>query len=169
MTHDYSFHPLGPARRSGHPGWSEVCEGLLIGEYPLPADAEWLAAELGVSAVINLQDEYDLVAKGLRIDELERVYAAHGIVLHHVPVVDGDIDSLCGCFDRVVGLLRAAAEDGRRVYLHCNAGINRAPTVAIAYLHAAHGVPLEQAIAAVHHRRPCLPYAKALQQQYGST
>jgi protein-tyrosine phosphatase len=59
------------------------------------------------------------------------------------------------------GLHRSLAA-GERVYLHCNAGLNRAPTVAVAYLHRHHGLSLEDACAVVKAQRPCVPYMRAL-------
>jgi protein-tyrosine phosphatase len=67
----------------------------------------------------------------------------------------------------IVALLRTLIDAGQRVYLHCNAGMNRAPTAAIAYLHVAGGHDLGQATRLVKAQRPCVPLAAALDTAYG--
>ena len=57
---------------------------------------------------------------------------------------------------------------GDRVYLHCNAGMNRAPTVAIAYLHVHHAMSLGAARDSVKQRRHCVPYMRVLEARYRS-
>ena len=57
---------------------------------------------------------------------------------------------------------------GERVYLHCNAGMNRAPTIAIAYLHVHHAMPLLEARDFVKTRRACLPYMTVLEARFAA-
>jgi protein-tyrosine phosphatase len=52
-------------------------------------------------------------------------------------------------------------------FLHCNAGCNRAPTLAIAYLHAYHNMTLTEARDFFKARRPCGPYMEVLYQYFG--
>src|SRR5919198_541847 len=56
---------------------------------------------------------------------------------------------------------------GERVSLHCNAGLNRAPTAAIAYLHVREGLSLEAARDEVKQRRHCVPYMRVLEVYFG--
>jgi protein-tyrosine phosphatase len=70
--------------------------------------------------------------------------------------------------------LRAALSDlasllsaQERVYLHCNAGLNRAPTLAIAYLRAHGGMSLNEALAHVKRRRSCGPFMTILEDYFG--
>lgn len=58
--------------------------------------------------------------------------------------------------------LNELLSEGHTVYLHCTAGIGRAPTVAIGYLHVCLGWDLEDAIAHVKMRRQCAPHLEAL-------
>ena len=64
-------------------------------------------------------------------------------------------------------LLRSSLQDGDRVFLHCNAGCNRAPTVAIAYLRAYHAMSLAEARDFFKARRPCGPYMNVLYRYFG--
>lgn len=152
-----------PPRPGGRPGLSEIRPALLVGEYPLPEDAAWLRDEHGVRAVLCLQDDADLASKGIDLRALERAYREHGLGFHRIPVPDGDDRHLTRRVGEIVALLGQLVDAGQRVYLHCNAGLNRAPTVAIAYLHLREGLSLEAARDDVKRRRPCVPYMRALE------
>ena len=168
MTDRQPFGLVGPPPRPGaRPGLSLIRSGLLIGEYPTPEDAAWLRDEHGVTAVVSLQDDADLASKGLRLAALERAYRAHGLAFHRVPVPDGDDRNLAARLGEIVVLLRGLVDAGGRVYVHCNAGLNRAPTVAIAYLHVCEGLALEDARTEVKRLRHCVPYMRALEACYG--
>ncbi|MGH7789994.1 MAG: dual specificity protein phosphatase family protein [Candidatus Binatia bacterium] len=158
----------GPAARpSGHPGHAFVLPELAVGEYPTPDDAVWLRQRPGIDAVVSLQDDIDLERKGLDLRALEVAYAAQGIAFHRIPVTDGEAEMLRAHIDALVSLLDGLLRAGRRVYLHCNAGLNRAPTVAIAYLHVHRGHRLDAARDLVKARRPCVPFMRMLAAHYG--
>jgi hypothetical protein len=157
----------GPAARpSGHPDHAFVLPALAVGEYPTPEDARWLRDTCRVSAVISLQDDLDLDRKGVRLSALRRAYEHAAIAFARYPVADGDAVGLRAVLDAVVTDLHQRLAAGERVYLHCNAGLNRAPTVAVAYLHRHQGMSLDDACAAVKSRRACVPYMRALRAHY---
>lgn len=173
MTRDGSLPPLhlqlaGPAvRPAGHPDHAFVLPPLAVGEYPTPEDADWLRDRCGIGTVINLQDDLDLERKGVRLRDLVAAYQRVGIELRRYPVADGDATALCDVLDTVLADLHGRLATHARVYLHCNAGLNRAPTVAVAYLYRHRGLSLDQACAAVKARRACVPYMRALRHHYG--
>src|SRR5262249_23934039 len=121
----------------------------------------------GITAVVSLQDDADLASKRLRAADLERACADLGLGLHRAPVPDGDAEALALKLPAIVERLHALIDAGGRVYLHCNAGYNRAPTVAVAYVHVHRGLSLDDACALVKQRRSCVVYASALQTCYG--
>jgi hypothetical protein len=63
----------------------------------------------------------------------------------------------------VVAHVAGVVDAGGRVYLHCNAGYNRAPTVAIAFLTAHEGLSVDAARAAMRACRSCAPYTRAVE------
>lgn len=165
-----SFGLVGPPPRPGaRPGLTVIRPALLVGEYPTPEDAAWLRDEHGVTVVVSLQDDADLASKGVRLRALERSYEQHGMGFHRIPVPDGDDRNLAARLGEIVALLARLADEGHRVYLHCNAGFNRAPTAAIAYLHASEGLSLEAARDEVKRLRHCVPYMRALESYFGSS
>jgi protein-tyrosine phosphatase len=153
-------------RPAGHPEFAEILPNLLVGEYPTPDDAVWLRSVQRVTAVLSLQDDADLASKGLLLEEIENAFQLHRLRFHRMPVPDCDNDFLRARLDAIVAQLRQLHDDGERVYLHCNAGMNRAPTVAIAYLHVHHAMSLTQAREFVKQRRHCVPYMQVLEARY---
>lgn len=157
----------GPvARPAGHPECAEILPQLWVGEYPTPDDAAWLRLTCRRTAVVSLQDDADLASKGLDLAELEDAYRTQALSFHRLPVPDCDTDYLTACLDVIVSRLDGLLRGGDRVYLHCNAGMNRAPTVAIAYLHVHHAMALDAARDFVKRRRPCVPYMRVLETRY---
>lgn len=153
--------------RPGRPDLGEVAPGLLVGGYLAPDDVPWLAATHAIGAVLSLQDDTDVVAKRLDLDALTRAYDTAGILFRRLPVPDGDEERMHRVLPDAVAHVAAFRAAGHRVYLHCNAGMNRAPTVAIAYVHVHGGLSLPEATRAVKARRPCVPFQHALARLYG--
>src|SRR5207249_1446546 len=150
-----------PPRPGGRPGVSVIRPVFRVGAWPVPEDAARRGDHHGVTAVLSLQDDADLASKGIELRALERAYREHGLGFHRIPVPDGEDRHLAARLGEIVGLLGRLVDGGERVYLHCNAGHNRAPTAAIAYLHVREGLSLEAARDAVKQARPCVPYMGA--------
>jgi protein-tyrosine phosphatase len=157
----------GGSVRPMRPGLDAILPELLVGEYPRVEDLAWLRDEHGVTAVVSLQDDADLASKRLDVADLERACAELGLAFERLPVADGDPDGLATRLPALVARLHALIDGGARVYLHCNAGYNRAPTAAIAYLHVHRAMALDAACEEVKARRSCVPYVTALRQRYG--
>src|SRR6266849_5162975 len=116
-----------PTRGNGRPSVSELTEHLLVGEYP----------------------------RRVEIAELREVCDHYSIKLVHTPIHDGSADDMLQRLPVALAALEALLRSDERVYLHCNAGLNRAPTLAIAYLRANCGMSLNEALAHVKKRRAC--------------
>ncbi|MGH7948764.1 MAG: dual specificity protein phosphatase family protein [Candidatus Binataceae bacterium] len=146
---------------------SEILAELLIGEYPRDRDIEWLQKTYNITAVHNLQDDHDLAAHAIDIRKLTRAYADHGIKLVRTPIPDGSADAMRDHLARALADLHGLIDSNQRVYLHCNGGVNRAPTLAIGYLRAHHGMSLNEAMAHVKQRRACGPFMTVLEDYFG--
>jgi atypical dual specificity phosphatase len=157
----------GGAVRPSRPRLDPILPALVVGEYPNLGDVPWLRDTQGVTAVVCLQDEADLASKRLRLRDLQHAYADQGVAFDHLPVTDGDPELLAMRLPVIVEVVHHHLERGATVYLHCNAGMNRAPTAAIAYMHVHHGLPLPAAIDFVKQRRLSIPYVRALELCYG--
>ena len=53
-------------------------------------------------------------------------------------------------------------QQGHTVYVHCSAGINRAPSTVVAYFHWIRGLELDDAVHRVKTCRQCEPYLEAI-------
>jgi protein-tyrosine phosphatase len=155
-------------RGSRRPDVSEISPELLIGEFPHHEDIPWLKETYRITAVHNLQDAEDLQLHGIDLRGLGEAYRAHGIKFVHTPIPDGSADAMA---ERLGAALHDLGElmrgGGERVYLHCNAGMNRAPTLAIAFLRAYRQMSLDEAMRYVKRRRPCGPFMTVLEDYFG--
>jgi len=147
---------------------TELLPELLIGEYPRLEDIGWLKTVHAVTAVHNLQDDEDLRLYGLDLASLTDTYARASIKMVRTPIPDGSADQFSLHLERALSDLNALTEAGERVYLHCNAGMNRAPTLAIAFLRAYRDMSLDQALKHVKQRRACGPFMTVLEDYFGA-
>ena len=145
-----------------------ILPNLLVGEYPRVEDVAWLKQMHGVSAVLSLQDAGDLASKRLSLSRLIEEYRAHEIEFRRAPAADNDYEALSAVLPCALSELDGLIDAGHRVFLHCNAGYNRAPTVAIAYLHDRHFMQLSAARDFVSARRPCLPFMTLLEKHFAN-
>lgn len=162
----FASHPSNDVR-GRRPEVSEILPTLFVGEYPRVEDVAWLRQEFGISAVFSLQDAEDLAVKGLSLPALVTEYRQHQIEFRRVAVADFDCDSLDKALPHALDTLQSLAQEGQRIFLHCNAGCNRAPTVAIAHLHTQHAMTLHEARDYVKDRRACGPYMEVLYRYFG--
>lgn len=138
---------------------------LLVGALLESAhEVELMRQHEGVTAVLNLQTDEDIRAARSVADHPETLYAACGLEHCRVPVRDFDELHLQQRLPACVAALRRLLEEGHTVYLHCTAGVNRSPTVAIAYLHWCLGWELGPAVKHVEECRSCSPRVDAILQ-----
>src|SRR5216684_3620128 len=157
-----------PSRGHRRPSVSVISPELLVGEYPGHDDIEWLKDTYGVTAVHNLQDDEDLRLNGLDSTRLREGYEEHGIDFVRTPIQDGSADAMAERLEAALHDLRNLVDSSGRVYLHCNAGMNRAPTLAIAFLRAYRQMSLDEAMKLVKKQRACGPFMTVLEDYFGA-
>lgn len=141
-----------------------ILERLWVGRYPHTPEHVDALVGMGVDAVVNLQSDEDLHSRGVSWSTMWSLYTARGISIERVPIIDFSRKDLQKNLTRAVDRVRDLRDvQGRTVYLHCNAGLNRSPTVAIAYLVAIHGLEPVEAQAFVEQRHQCIPYVDVVQ------
>jgi atypical dual specificity phosphatase len=156
-----------PTRGNGRPSVSAITDLLLVGEYPRNSDIEWLRDEFRITAIHNLQDDEDLRINGIDVIGLREAFRRYQIKLVRTPIRDGSSDDLAARLADALKCLVDLLGSRERVYLHCNAGLNRAPTLAIAWLRANGGMSLNEAMAHVKKRRACGPFMTVLEAHFG--
>jgi dual specificity MAP kinase phosphatase len=127
--------------------YSRITPQLYVGPQFNAAGKRALERE-GITAVVNLRTEFDDAAHGLAFPR----YC-------YLPTVDDDSPSP-EHFQRGVDFIQAQIAAGGKVYIHCKAGVGRAPTLAAAYL-VAQGDSLDAAIARIKQARPFITITPA--------
>ncbi|MBN2295794.1 MAG: dual specificity protein phosphatase family protein [Pirellulales bacterium] len=136
---------------------------LLIGSSPRStSDIDSLKETSKVTAVLSFQTEEDFAYWEIDWDMMVQYYEENGIEVRRVPVRDFDPDDLRKNLSACVDALDELLEAGHTVYIHCNAGMNRSPSVAIAYLHWIKGQALDDAFEHVTQKHFCDPDFNAI-------
>jgi protein-tyrosine phosphatase len=95
----------------------------------------------GINAVVNMRKEYNSAIHGLAPQK----YC-------YLPTVDDTAPSIEDIRKGVLFIQQSIAA-GEKVYIHCGAGVGRAPTMAASYLMST-GLTLDQALAKIRAVRP---------------
>ncbi len=122
------------------PKISEVQPGLYVGGQHSRKALGQMSA-WGIEAVVNMREETDDAARGVAL--------AHYLWL---PTTD-DEPPLLEDLTRGAAFITQQRDAGHGVYIHCAAGVGRAPTMAAAYL-VAHGMPPDRAWETIRNTRP---------------
>jgi len=143
----------------------EIMPGRLwIGSYIRPEEAG-LLKQMGITDIFSLQSDRDLVDYNISQEKLLKACALAEIALYRRPTADFDKRSLADNLPQAVeDLEKALRRQGAKVYVHCTAGINRAPTLAAAYLIKTMGWAAREAYDFVVARRQCNPYLAVLEE-----
>ncbi|MDX1530294.1 MAG: dual specificity protein phosphatase [Rhodothermales bacterium] len=129
--------------RGGSPDrFVRITDRLWLGGQPGRRGLPRLAAA-GVTAVVNLRDEYDYAHRA----------EAGGLRYLHLPTVDHEAPALAHLAEGVA-FVRDELARGGHVYVHCLQGVGRGPTLAAAYFVAEEGLSPEAAWARVRQGRP---------------
>jgi predicted protein tyrosine phosphatase len=117
--------------------------GLFLGDATAAADA----AQLRTAGITHI------VRCGSRAFHSDADFA-----YHHLAVRDGeqDAEKFGVAALAAVQFISDSVAGGGTVLVHCKAGMCRSPTLAVLYLHAARGMPLDVADAHVRQRRPVI-------------
>jgi protein-tyrosine phosphatase len=116
----------------------------------------------GITAVLNLQTDEDIRNRDIDWAGMEDAYQRHGIVIRRFPIEDFSPSDMRRKLRAGVSILDGLIRAGHVAYLHCNAGINRSPTLAVAYLHWVEQWDLLAARDHVLSCRPCDPYVQEI-------
>ncbi len=132
--------------------WAALDETLCVGSAATTADALTLVRETcGATALLSLQTDDDLGARGLRWQTVWSLAMRAGITAERVPIRDFDKRALLGHIDAALAALDALLGAGHRVYVHCTAGLNRSPTVCVAHFARTRGLDAAHAFVLARH------------------
>mmetsp|Transcript_31255 Transcript_31255/g.70339 ORF Transcript_31255/g.70339 Transcript_31255/m.70339 type:complete len:699 (+) Transcript_31255:359-2455(+) len=157
-----------------HLSFDDVPPCLAIGPYPQSKGDVQTMVEAGVTGVLNVQTDGDHQRRMVNWDSMEKYYHEAGINAIRVPIEDFNGEELARLVKEgakaVDQLVQRAKSEGKqpKVYIHCTAGMGRAPAVACVYLVCKHGFNLQDALAHVKRHRPVsAPNWHAMEQVIG--
>ncbi|XP_071721824.1 phosphoglucan phosphatase DSP4, amyloplastic [Rutidosis leptorrhynchoides] len=141
-----------------------ICPDLIVGScLQTPADVDKLR-KIGVKTIFCLQQDSDLEYFSVDIKAIQG-YAKSFDDIHHIRARIRDFDA----FDLrmrlpavVSTLYKAIKQNGGVTYIHCTAGLGRAPAVALAYMYWVQGYKLSEAHKLLTSKRPCFPKIDAI-------
>jgi hypothetical protein len=143
--------------------FSSILPQLFVGSCPANIDdIDRLEKGCGITAILSLQTDDDLDPCDMDSMQMDHRRAELGIAVRRISVAafDGEDGprTLYRCVAVLDGLLRA----GHAVYVHCNLGTVRSPTVVIAYLVWRRGWRLTDAVEYIRRCHPCSPDIAAI-------
>ncbi|KAJ9545658.1 hypothetical protein OSB04_025365 [Centaurea solstitialis] len=141
-----------------------ITPDLIVGScLQTPADVDKLRS-IGVKTIYCLQQDSDLEYFSVDIGAI-REYASTFDDIQHLRAEIRDFDAydLRLRLPYVVSKLhKAVNRNGGITYIHCTAGLGRAPATALAYMFWAQGYKLKDAITLLLSKRPCFPKVDAI-------
>ena len=134
---------------------------IIIGSCPrTPEDVDRLVDEAGVEAIVCLQCALCHGALKIDWDPIKKRALERGVLIVRVSVRDFDRLDQAKMLPEMVRKLALFQAMGKRTYVHCTAGINRASLTVLGYLTFVKGASYDDALAAVRECRPqANPYA----------
>ena len=125
--------------------YSRVTESLYVGPQHRENGKRTLL-QAGITHIVNMRAEFDDAEHGLTL-------GVKGATRYcHLPTIDDDPISAAHIREGIAFIERALAEGGK-VYIHCTAGVGRAPSMAAAYL-ISKGCSMDEALDRIRAARP---------------
>ena len=135
--------------------WGEITPRILIGTCPMTtADLDRIGAEAGVSAVLSVQHEDCLAYWDIDYPEMRTHGEKLGLRMARSSMRDFDIPDQRRNLARAVRALADLQSKGHRTYVHCTAGLGRAPLTVLSFLVWVEGLLPQEAIGLIHRGRP---------------
>ncbi|KAJ4720679.1 Phosphoglucan phosphatase [Melia azedarach] len=128
-----------------------------------PEDVDKLR-QVGVKTIFCLQQNSDLEYFGVDISAIQEYAKTYDDIEHlRAEIRDFDAFDLRMRLPAVVSkLYKAINRNGGVTYVHCTAGLGRAPAVALAYMFWVQGYKLNEAHKMLLSKRPCFPKVDAI-------
>lgn len=111
---------------------------------------------------MQLQEEKDPHHWGVDVNAVHGAMHDAGMRFARVAVRDFDPGSLRYCLRQAAYEIARDISEGRKVYVHCTAGLGRAPAACIAYMFWFRDFTLDEAYEHLTKIRPCGPKREAI-------
>ena len=135
--------------------WGQITDSILIGTCPMaPKDLRRIHSEARVSGVLCLQHDDCLAYWGIDYEMMYRAGTKLGLTMERCPIRDFDAVDLRRRLPSAISTLADMLRHGHPVYVHCTAGMGRAPVVVLGYLTLVEGYSPDDAIRLILAGRP---------------
>jgi hypothetical protein len=135
--------------------WGQITDNIVIGTCPMaPEDLRQIRYGAGVSGVLSLQHDDCLSYWGINYEMMHHAGTEVGLVMERCPIRDFDVPDMRRRLPSAILLLAKMLANGRRTYVHCTAGMGRAPTIILGYLTMVVGYSPDNAIRLILEGRP---------------
>lgn len=140
-TTDFYFHIAG--HQAMH--YSRILPNIWLGSCPRQLEhvTVKLKHELGVTAVMNFQTDWDIIQNSsgcnyypepMSPETIMKLYRDAGIAYIWIPTPDMSTEGRVRMLPQAVHLLHGLLENGHTVYIHCNAGVGRSTAAVCGFL-----------------------------------
>lgn len=135
--------------------WGNITSQIVIGTCPMVSDdLKRIHAEARVSAISSLQHDECLNYWGIDYEVMCRAGAEIGLKMARTPIRDFDITDMRRQLPSAVSMLAHLVALENRIYVHCTAGLGRAPLTVLGYLILVENFSPEDAIRLILEGRP---------------
>lgn len=135
--------------------WGRIRSDLVVGSCPMTVeDLDRIREQTGSTAVLSIQSEECRAAFSIDYQAHQRHGERAGLVLVNAPMRDFNPAEQRVRLPDAVRALHCLLDAGHKAYVHCTAGINRAPLTVLAYLTFVEGITIEEAMTLILSGRP---------------
>lgn len=135
--------------------WGEVTPSIVIGSCPMTAaDLKRIVEENRIGAVLSLQHDDCLAYWDIDYAAMAATARKMDVIMTRCPIRDFDIADMRRRLPEAVSMLAGLIGSERRTYVHCTAGMGRAPLTVLGYLVWVAGYDREEAIRLILQGRP---------------
>ena len=145
---------------------SQISAQILLGSSPKDIrDVRELFEKHAVDSVLSLQTDADLRIRKINIELLKQHYQQRKMNFFRFPIDDVDPEDMVEKILQPIEYLGQQIQLGKTVYVHCNAGICRAPSTVLGYLTLFEGMDLTEGLHYIRQRRAFAnPYVAAVRE-----
>ena len=125
--------------------YSRVTDSIYVGPQHR-SNGKRALKQAGITHIINMRSEFDDESYGLTLGDVRSDNYCY------LPTVDDNPIS-AEHIEKGIAYIDSAIEGGGKVYIHCSAGVGRAPSMAAAFL-ISRGYSAEEALGLIRQARP---------------
>jgi Dual specificity phosphatase, catalytic domain len=135
--------------------WGHITDHIVIGTCPItPGNLGRIHLEAGATGVLSLQHDDCLSYWGVDYAAMHQSGESLGLTMARCPIRDFDVGDMRKRLPVAVSMLADMLGHGHRVYVHCTAGMGRAPTAVLGYLSLVEGHSTDDSIRIILKGRP---------------